>query len=139
MGEEDILIDLSEVVNDGMNYMKRVMVNESVLTDAIKSKNEDKISKNYYQLKEGLQWIENVIERSEYFLEIDYFSLSINKQNASRVISEFKEYIEEIEVLFSDKQYEQLESMIENQLSKQLKKIISLFNKVKGIIKEKQN
>lgn len=131
--------ELREALVEGLNYMRRVPENLNLLTDAIKSSKDDLISQQYNHLKEGLEWIYDILRHFENFLELDYSNITVNKQGADKIIKEYEIFIKNTDELFNSKKYNDLQDIIEVELSKHFKKIITIFNKVKVIINEKEH
>ena len=130
---------IKEVLVDGLGYMNAISGNFTILIDAIASGNQASITKNYEDLREGLQWIVDALDNFEILLELDFSIILIGKQSSKSIIENYKNFISEWEVLYNRGDYEKLSEMTELQLSKHMKKLIMTFNKITAKVKEKEN
>ena len=137
--DNELKDQIKEVLVDGLGYMKAISLNFTILIDAIASGNQVSIAKNYEDLREGLQWIVDALDNFEILLELDFSIILIGKQSSKSIIEDYKNFISEWEVLYNRGDYEKLSGMTELQLSKHMKKLIMIYNKVTAKMKEKEN
>lgn len=131
--------ELREVVVDGLDYIRSVMKNLSLLSGSVTSGDDLKTVKNYNDLKEGFEWIGGVLNHFQHFLNLDYSELTINKQTFEKIIVEYKKFMQETDKTFQAGDYNKLSSYIQEQLPKHFKKIIAIFNKIKIIMNEREH
>ncbi len=137
--DNELKTQIREALDDGGLYIKRVQKNLNLITDSIESKNKDLIKKNYADLKEGLEWLFDVTRNIGQLLNIDYSKVLICKQGSDKIINNYSDLIGEIDDVYNKKEYNQLSLLIKEELPKQLKKITSVFNKIKADMNEKEN
>lgn len=137
--ENELKDQIKEVLSDGLEYMKTISKNYNILTDAISNNDEASIAKNYEDLREGLQWIEDALDNFEILMDLDYSIILIRKQSSKKIIEQYKNFIFEWEFTFNSGEYKKLSELTELELPKHIKKLISIFNKVKKIMNDKEN
>lgn len=130
-------VNIREVVEDGRLYIKRVNDNLHFITQAISCGSEDIISKNYYDLKEGLEWVRDVLAHITVLTDIDFNDIKVNKQEGEIIIKQYNDYINIIDIMFEQKNFEELGSSLENELPKILRKLVMIFNRVEERITNK--
>lgn len=131
--------ELREVLVSGIDYMKRIPSNLYLLTEAISKNDLSTIGKNYNDIKEGLGWTVDALNYFQGFLKLDYANITVNKKDSQKIIEEYKKFIADIDTIYINQDYDTLSNIIDTELPKHLKKIISIFNKVKILLNNSEH
>ena len=132
-------MEIREALDNGLDYINRVHKNLGLLTDALERKDEKSITSNYNDLKEGLEWLFDILRSIGALLQLNYSEILISKQSVDKIINNYMKLLTQIDELHNKDEYAEVSIIVKDELPKHLKKITSIFNKINTIMNGKEN